>query len=82
MMLFVVKQSVTQRLISQRSRFTRKSPVVAAATFLPNFLKFWAPPYHLKLFDLVRSCFDSEYQITACFQRSFMSNFRVGSKVN
>ena len=21
---------------------------VAAATFLPKFLKFWAPPYHLK----------------------------------
>ena len=54
---------------------------VAAATFLLNFLKFWAPPYHLKLFDLVRSCFDSEYHIAACFQRSFVSDFRVGSKV-
>ena len=41
---------------------------VAAATFLPKFLKFWAPPYHLKLFDLMRSCFDSEYQIAACFR--------------
>ena len=45
----LVKQSVTQRLIAQRSRFTRQSPVVAAATFLPNFLKFGTPPHDFVL---------------------------------
>ena len=34
----MVKQSVAQSIITQRPRFTRKSPVVAAAIVLPKFI--------------------------------------------
>ena len=35
--VFFVEQSAARREITQRSRFTRKSPVVAPATFSPRF---------------------------------------------
>ena len=51
-MHLVVKQPATQRKVTQRYRFTRKSPVVAAATVLPKFtlFKFWAPPHRFAWF--------------------------------
>ena len=36
--VFVMERSAIQKEITQRSRFTRKSPVVAAATVLPDFM--------------------------------------------
>ena len=50
---FVVKQYVTQETVAQRSRFTRKFPIVAAGTVLPKFLKFWSPPHDLALFLII-----------------------------
>ena len=52
-----MKQFATQRKVTQRSRFTRKSPVVAAATLSPQiyfYLKFWAPPHHFLLGLIVK----------------------------
>ena len=81
---FVVKQSVTQRLIAQRSRFTRQSPVVALQPFLPNFLKFWGPSFPFKAalfsfdpwrFGLALAMLVSNDYFAAHFQRMHVSRF-------
>ena len=41
---------VLKEEIVKRSRFTRQSPIVAAATVFPKFLKFWSPPHDLAWF--------------------------------
>ena len=43
----MVKQSVAQSIITQRPRFTRKSPVVAAATVLPKFILIYPSSFFL-----------------------------------
>ena len=53
-MHFVLKQSSTQRKVTQRSRFTRKLPVVAAATVLPKFIFYLnSGPLLIVLPDLI-----------------------------
>ena len=86
---FVVKQSITQRLIAQRSRFTRQSPVVALQPFLPNFLKFWGPSFPFKAalfsfdpwrFGLALALFDSNDDFAAHFQRMHVFRFCYWSR--